>query len=342
MDTPRSPAGERATRIGLWTTTTLLTMILLTELLGWLSLRAGVGMKVGVGGLFWGLVVIATLGSLSFVSLVRGLVRRRFRFGLKEFLIGTLLGGVGLGWLVNLLEPTKDQRLIAARLTGLGAEVKYGGRDEPGLESLVGKQYFHGVTALYGHASPTTDRDLVALEGLPDLEILTLGGPQITDAGLSHLNRLSRLRELSLLKAKVTGSGLAHLKGLTHLEKLSLYNCPIMDASLAHLKEIPTLRTLNLNQSPVSDAGLAYVGELVVLENLYLDRTGVTDAGLKHLTGLGNLRVLHLARTPITDQGLEHLRTLSKLRRLRLEGSPVSDEGVRKLRQERPDMVISK
>jgi hypothetical protein len=342
MAVPQSPAGERRRDIGYLTTMTLLTATLLVELLTWLALRAGMGTKVGVGALFWTLIALVALGSVILWSIVRALVRRRFRFGIKELLVGTLLVGAGLGWLVNLSEPTRAQRRIAAQLNGLGAVVEYGGTDEPGLETLIGREYFHGVTAVYGHNTVIRDADLAGLGGLPNLEILMLDGPQITDASLSHLKELTSLRQLGLFKTNVAGAGLADLNGLPHLERLDLYASRITDAGLAHLEGRPTLRALNLNQTPISDTGLAHVGGLAGLESLYLDRTRVTDAGLGHLTGLRNLSELHLAGTKITDKGLEHLKVLDKLRRLRLERSLVTDEGVSALRQARPDLIISK
>ena len=82
----------------LLTMVTLLAAILLMELVAWGSLQAGMGMS-GVGELFWTLIAIVTLGCVVLGSIVRGFVQRRFRFGIGELLVGTLLvesGSVGL------------------------------------------------------------------------------------------------------------------------------------------------------------------------------------------------------------------------------------------------------
>jgi hypothetical protein len=75
---------------------------------------------------------------------------------------------------MNLLERTRVQRVAAAQLNGLGAVVEYGGTDGPNLETLIGRKYFHGVTAVYG-ADTLSDADLAGLERLHDLEVVTLG-----------------------------------------------------------------------------------------------------------------------------------------------------------------------
>jgi hypothetical protein len=59
---------------------------------------------------------------------------------------------------------------------------------------------------------------------LVNLQVLTLGSTQVTDAGLEHLKGLAKLKILSLSNSKgVTDAGLEHLKGMSSLRQLSLW-----------------------------------------------------------------------------------------------------------------------
>ena len=78
MAIPQSPIGRHGSGLGPLTMMTLLAAILLMELVAWGSLQAGMGMKVGVGDLFWTLIAIVTLGCVVLGSIVRGAVKRRF------------------------------------------------------------------------------------------------------------------------------------------------------------------------------------------------------------------------------------------------------------------------
>jgi len=58
------------------------------------------------------------------------------------------------------------------------------------------------------------------LKGLPNLELLSLGSTQVTDAGLKHLKGLTRLQLLLLENTEVSDAGIKELKA-------ALPNCEI-------------------------------------------------------------------------------------------------------------------
>ena len=84
---------------------------------------------------------------------------------------------------------------------------------------------------------------------------LFLSGTQVTDAGVVHLQGLTQLQRLSLGEAQVTDAGLVHLRGLTQLQDLSLYLTQVTDAGLVHLKGLTQLQDLYLKGTQVTDAG---------------------------------------------------------------------------------------
>ena len=61
------------------------------------------------------------------------------------------------------------------------------------------------------------------LEGLTELQLLSLDYDKITDAGLEHVKGLTELEYLSLNGTQITDAGLEHLRGLTQIRKLDLF-----------------------------------------------------------------------------------------------------------------------
>ena len=168
-------------------------------------------------------------------------------------------------------------------------------------------------------------------------------GWKITDAGLVHLNGLAQLETLSLDNTAITGPGLVHLKGLTDLKLLGLRRSQVTDAGLVHLKGLTKLKQLDLWQTQITDNGLVHIKGLTSLQELLL--TGcqnVTDAGLVHLKGLTNLQNFSLWAAPVTDAGLVHLQGMTNLKILDLRDTKVTDAGVAELKQALPNCEIKR
>jgi hypothetical protein len=79
---------------------------------------------------------------------------------------------------------------------------------------------------------PLTDRWLVDLRELKNLQALNLAGRQITDAGLKELAALKNLQWLDLSDTQVTDAGLKELAALKNLQTLNLGYTRITDAGL--------------------------------------------------------------------------------------------------------------
>jgi hypothetical protein len=62
----------------------------------------------------------------------------------------------------------------------------------------------------------------VHLDGLKNLECLTLDGTSIEGPGLVHLRRMRKLKSLSLAGSPVDDRAVEHLESLTSLESLDL------------------------------------------------------------------------------------------------------------------------
>ncbi|MDX1924873.1 MAG: hypothetical protein SFV81_00065 [Pirellulaceae bacterium] len=129
----------------------------------------------------------------------------------------------------------------------------------------------------------------------------------IDDKSLKRLEGLTQLQYLSLEGSKISGDGLAVLRSLPQLKSLSLNGTRITDESLKHLLGVKNLTILLLNDTSVSDNGTATLALFTQLEWLYLNRTKVTDASMRKFGDLRELRFLSLLGTSVTDSGVADL-----------------------------------
>jgi Leucine-rich repeat (LRR) protein len=97
-----------------------------------------------------------------------------------------------------------------------------------------------------------TDADLACLENLEKLRDLSLAGCDgITDKGLMHLKGLTNVERLHLIDASLTDDGLAYLKDMKKLNHLQIGG-NFTEYGLQHLKELKALKSLYLYpKSPI-------------------------------------------------------------------------------------------
>jgi WD40 repeat protein len=179
------------------------------------------------------------------------------------------------------------------------------------------------------------DQDLTVLKDFPNLEVLSLGGARITDAGLAHLKSITGLKSLTLSNmSQVTNVGLGHLAGMTGLTTLALNGTGVTGAGLAHLKGLTNLEFLWLNYMQLADDDLKHLAGMTRMKGLGLAATRVTDGGLAHLNGMTAMRRLVLVDNQgITNEGLAHLKGMTAMRELLLSGTKVGDAGLAHIAQ---------
>lgn len=157
----------------------------------------------------------------------------------------------------------------------------------------------------------TNVTDLTPLQGLRNLEVLTVGGEISGTSAISDLSPLAgltQLRELSVSGTEITDLSL--LAALTNLEHLSVTSSPLSD--LTPLAGLAGLTELNLSINAITN--LTPISTLINLETLYLGGNQITDAG--PLAPLTNLTQLGLAGNDIAD--LSPLTSLTGLTLLEL------------------------
>jgi internalin A len=193
--------------------------------------------------------------------------------------------------------------------------------DLPGpawLRKAVGDDFFRKVAVidfasgsggLKRQRSKVGDDDLRHLEALPGIKHLELSRNRaVTDRGLVHLRSLKNLEALYLHKMSIEGPGLEHIKHLPQLHHLNLEHSPLQDAGLEHIGEMTQLLTLQLGNTNVTDAGVANLVALSDLQNLSLAGADVSDRSVVHLKRLGRLEHLSLSRTNVTAAGVAELK----------------------------------
>jgi hypothetical protein len=172
-----------------------------------------------------------------------------------------------------------------------------------------------------------TSAGLAHLKKLPHLKQLALPY-STTDAGLAPLEGLTELESLTISHYRadpITDAGLARLKGLRRLRHLLLNDLQTTDAGLANLCGLQELRILEFGRVPVGDAGLVHLGKLQNLQYLDIGASEVTDAGVDHLFGLKDLRILKIPDR-ITRQARQRLQ--AAIPELQFDGRPEETEGL--------------
>jgi Leucine Rich repeat len=261
----------------------------------------------------------------------------------------------GPAWLRRMLGDEYFQEVVEVTLPGLQMpSISIPSPDAPreGPEW----QAFSDHVRRDKEAKEALDGDeLACLEGLDQIESLTLWGPALKSEGLARLGRSTSLKNLTSLSNPMTAEGVAQIARLSKLERLAIkLNLPD-DAPLAALGRLPGLKDLSIydgskddgsipkfhpggsakTPGKFTDSWLARLGRLNSLTRLYLDDSSrITDAGLAHLKGLGRLESLDLDGSPwITDVGLAQLEGLVSLKSLELSSATeIGDEGLAHLK----------
>lgn len=155
-----------------------------------------------------------------------------------------------------------------------------------------------------------TDAEAERLATIATLRDINLDNAPISDDVVSKLvEGIPQMQSLSLTNTKVTNRCLQSLQPAAHLIRLRVDMTRITDAGLQHLQQIPTLEELHMWRTRITDQGVAYLSELPKLRYLSLDETQVTDEGLKSLEQMKSLRYLSLWKTQVTDEGVQRLQT---------------------------------
>jgi hypothetical protein len=99
--------------------------------------------------------------------------------------------------------------------------------------------------------------DYSILKSRPDVVVLQIANPEVTDATLEYLRGMARLRELDLNDTQITDQGLSVLKDLPALARLRLRATRITDEGFQReLAGKETLLEVDVRETPVASSTL--------------------------------------------------------------------------------------
>ena len=287
------------------------------------------GMAFGPSAVLFGVLVSA---------IALALIVRRYRFGLRTFLLAVAVLGVWLG-----LKSSQDVRMDQALTTieNNGGQLKVYDRkpnfpwglwkyryhlDFFGLEEPLSAQIFPHLKVLAPSSlhsldlsnTGVTDKDLEFVEGPTDLEILLLSNetyangevipdrPQnkITDAGLARLGNLRSLKGIDLSGTEVTDDGLKILSQMPNLIWVYLDGTNVTGPGIAYLKSHNDLHMLELNGCKLTPNAYENVIQLPILSSLGLRNSGTSDTDLQLLEENTSLGILRLGDTNVSEEAV--------------------------------------
>ena len=95
--------------------------------------------------------------------------------------------------------------------------------------------------------------DYSLLAERPDVVVLQMANPDVTDTTLRHLEGMSKLRELDLERTKITDAGLVHLAGLKNLRDIRVRFTAVTDEGFKkHLAGLESLKNIDARNTKIT------------------------------------------------------------------------------------------
>jgi hypothetical protein len=120
------------------------------------------------------------------------------------------------------------------------------------------------------HDCVATDQDVLPVKRFRRICVLNLAGTRITDAGVRCVEGLPELQSLSLWCTNVGDKSMAYLRGLGNLRDLDISQTKVTNSGLVHLKDLPQLESISLGGTAVDDNGLRLLAECRRLKKVNL------------------------------------------------------------------------
>lgn len=204
--------------------------------------------------------------------------QRYLRISMRGLIVLVLVIGGGMGWIVR---SARDQLAAVKAIQAAGGNISYQWEWKDGHSLPDGAPWW-----------PKWLADRIGVEYLASVARVEIYFG-CTDKEVVHIGRLGQLDTLSLPCSPVSDAGIAELEGLWRLRTLNLWGNTVTDAGLVHLRGLRRLRWLCLDQTAITDRGLKQLADLRNLETLSIENTRVTDLGAAELRrALPGLRII--------------------------------------------------
>ena len=175
-------------------------------------------------------------------------------------------------------------------------------------------------------ASKIQDEDLVALQRLTNLRMLTLHQADVRGEGLTHIGNPDGLIGLGLGDSSLTPQGMSVVEGFTGLRVLNLEGTQIGNEGAEYLLGLTNLVWLDLSDTEVGGDGFAGFGYPPRLRALNLSRTRIDDQDLQYLAVCPHLLQVYLNHAQVRGHGLRYFQRFIACD---VSGTPVTQEAIR-------------
>lgn len=209
-------------------------------------------------------------------------------------------------------EQRKQRDFKTLRLLGSGGREAIGsvpkatGVTNGYLRLILGDEYFIEVPSIDLQARTLDDLEL--LRSFPEVQRLTVGGVEVSDAAVEIISSLPELEYLAVGDGILSEVGLERIAGLSNLKSLRLANCALSAGNLAILAQAPRLRSLELFGDSLPSEVLESLTELTELEYLSFGKMSLDDSQLRALHGARSSLKLELSGDKLSGAELLALR----------------------------------
>ncbi|QDT02385.1 Leucine Rich repeats (2 copies) [Rubripirellula lacrimiformis] len=155
----------------------------------------------------------------------------------------------------------------------------------------------------------TKEKSIQQLRHFPNLRMVSLSGPMITDNALLQLTDLPSLNTLSIRNTSITSDAFAHLEKSRSLRGLMLDDRVIDESLVASIGKIPALQTLTL-QTRIGEIELGYLEKLPKLTTLSLSEVILSQPGVDSLNRLRQIGSISISISDANDEECAHIAKL--------------------------------
>ncbi len=175
------------------------------------------------------------------------------------------------------------------------------------------------------------------LEGLRDLEVVEIGGPNISDDHFRALLNCRTLRELTLIMPPTLPSLLEEVNQFSELQVLRLPGSQVNDQVVLSWDNLQHLREVNLKHTDVGNAVMEWLPQLANLQNLSISNTKIQLSVPSPLLKMKSLVELDMASLTSSTEFLQNLLTLPFIDRVNLSGIKLNDDVIELLASQQAD-----
>jgi hypothetical protein len=271
---------------------------------------------------------------------------RWFQFRLRTLLLLMFVIVLGLVAWRTFVEPYRRQAAAMVVIKHLNG--RYQSTAPPQWQRRIYRGDYQRITLVDLRDCDEPDEYIGAIEGMPYLETLVVGGELFTDDHLRRLRRIKSLRNLVLDTTGVSDGAVKELhesgsslqiyqsqrRALGRFASAQSMGCRLQTRFSnrhsdlrRHLGDELFLESVAVER--VKDADMKWARNLRTLQQLSADQLYFADAGLTHVAPLQSLQSISLRGTRISDDGIIPLAMLGNLRNLDLCNTQITGAGLR-------------